>query len=48
MSCKYGNFDGVCQFFGDGIERFGCDEEGNCICEDDENPLDSCEDYVEL
>ena len=47
MSCKYSDFNGVCQLFGDGMERPGCDEEGYCVCEDDEEPLDSCEDYEE-
>jgi len=48
MSCKYSDFDGICQFFGDGIERTGYDEEGYCICEYDENHSDLCEDYEEL
>jgi len=47
MSCKFNNFQGICDLFGDGIERSGYDGEGICICDDDEEPLDSCEDYEE-
>ena len=47
MSCKYSNNNGICQFFGDGIERFGCQNDGVCICEDDEDPSYLCEDYEE-
>ena len=46
MGCRFSDFNGKCQFFGDDIER-PTDEEGNCICEDDPNPEDSCEDYQE-
>lgn len=47
MSCKFSDPNGFCQLIGDGIERNGCDTDGACICEDDEEPLDTCEDYVE-
>lgn len=48
MSCKFSEYGtGLCQLFGDGIERPGCDENGICICEDDPDPIDSCEDYEE-
>lgn len=46
MSCKFSNFDGVCEFFNDGIDR-PVDNEGYCTCEDDPNPEDSCEEYEE-
>lgn len=43
MSCKFSEYGTrVCQFFGDEIERFGCDEEGICICEDDDDPTEVC------
>lgn len=47
MTCKFSDFDGICQFFGDGIERPCSEINGACICEDDPNPEDSCEDYEE-
>jgi len=47
MSCKYCDFDGKCQLFNPHFEQFGVDEDGYCICEDDENPEETCEDYDE-
>lgn len=48
MGCIYNNFDGDCQFFdaedGDTSPE-GCDEEGICICEDDPDPVDTCQSY---
>lgn len=46
MSCKFSNFQGICDFFEDGIER-PTDVDGACLCEDDTNPEDLCEDYEE-
>ena len=46
MSCRFNNWHGICVFHGDGIER-PTDENGVCLCDDDENPEDSCEDYQE-
>lgn len=47
MSCKFSYPDGRCAVWGDGIEIQGCNEYGFCVCEDDENPGYSCEDYEE-
>ncbi len=47
MSCKYSDFNGYCQLFDDGIERPCCEADGACVCGDDPNPEDSCEDYEE-
>lgn len=46
MSCKFSNHRGICEFFDDGIER-PIGDNGICLCEDDPNPEDSCEDYEE-
>ncbi len=46
MSCKFSNFQGICDLFGDDIER-PTDKDGACLCEDDENPEEQCEDYEE-
>lgn len=46
MSCNFSDFNGKCEFFEDGVER-PVDKEGCCLCEDDENPIDSCEDFQE-
>jgi len=45
MSCKFSNFQGICDLFGDNIER-PTDSDGACLC-DDENPKEQCEDYEE-
>lgn len=45
MTCKHNDCDGRCKYFDDEIERFGYDENGFCICDEDENPLDTCEDF---
>ncbi len=47
MSCKFNDRDGKCEIFDGSIEMPGVDENGICICEDDENPGDTCEDYQE-
>lgn len=46
MSCRFNEYVGKCMFFGDGIER-PYDDNGHCLCEDDENPENACEDYQE-
>lgn len=48
IGCKFSDFHGICEFYGDGIERECCDSNGACICEDDPNPEDLCEDYIEM
>ena len=45
MGCIYSDSDGICTVYDPGIENSGWNENGYCICEDDENPLESCEDY---
>lgn len=47
MSCKFQDFNGKCQLFDGLIEIPGVDEEGNCICSDDEDPSYLCEEYEE-
>jgi hypothetical protein len=37
--------DNTCTLFCEGIERPGCDENGICICSDDEDPTILCEDF---
>lgn len=46
MGCLHNSFNGGCTYF-DGIISvdIGCDEDGNCICEDDECPSDRCTNY---
>jgi len=47
MSCKFSEYGtGLCQLFGDGIER-PIDENGICLCQDDSEPEASCEEYEE-
>ena len=48
MSCRYSDFDGMCEVFDPGIEMGGCTEDGVCVCEDDENPADTCESFVDI
>ena len=47
MECMYSDFDGVCQLFDKDfpIEGYGCDNEGNCICEHDPEPSLMCGNY---
>ena len=47
MGCKFSDFEGKCQNFDEDnpIETPGCDDEGNCICEEDPDPSISCETY---
>ena len=45
MGCIYNNWDGECSIWDKNIEMQGCDERGICVCDDDPNPEDSCEDY---
>lgn len=45
MSCKFSDFDGKCTIFDPEIECMGVSDEGHCICQDDEDPGYSCENY---
>ncbi len=46
MGCRYSNFDGKCNVFDENIEdELGCDDDGFCICEDDEDPSELCSNY---
>ena len=48
MGCIYCNYDGICQFFDEDeaeIRPNGCDNNGNCLVEDDPIPSESCEQY---
>lgn len=47
MTCKFSDINGYCELFDDSFESFGCDSDGICICEDDEDPTILCEDYKE-
>lgn len=50
MACRYCSFDGKCQICDpdDGIEHQGIDENGFCVCEDDPDPEDTCDEYVDI
>ncbi len=46
MGCIYSDFDGNCtEHDGDIDEGLGCDEDGNCEVESDEDPGQSCNSY---
>ena len=48
MSCLYkSNWadSGKCELWDDTIEMPGCDNEGNCICDNDPDPSYLCGDY---
>ena len=47
MSCLHNDFDGMCSYYNsdDPDPTLGCDEFGNCICEDDPSPIDTCSYY---
>lgn len=45
MSTCIHNKHGKCQIFDEASENPGCDGLGNCICDDDEDPGYTCEDY---
>lgn len=47
MSCRFSDHNGYCQLFDGSIEMPGCDKDGICLCEDDEDPTKTCEDYEE-
>jgi len=47
MSCKFSEVDGTCQLYDPGHENFGWKDKGKCICEDDEDPGNMCEEYEE-
>ena len=47
MGCIYSDYyTGKCQLY-DGMIEMPCDKNGVCLCEDDPNPEDQCEDYQE-
>jgi len=48
MSCAFSDFEGLCELFNPNIEQNGCDENGNCICEEDPDPSIMCEDYQSI
>ena len=48
MGCHFCDFNGQCQKFEDestDITELGCDDDGYCLCEDDEDPEDACEHF---
>lgn len=46
MTCMYSDFEGKCNLFDPSIDNnLCCDEEGNCTCEEDEDPGDVCESF---
>ena len=45
MGCLQNNFHGECNVWDESVEMPGCDDEGFCVCDDDEDPADTCEDY---
>jgi len=48
MSCRFCDFEGKCTLFDGNIEMPGVDEDtGICICCDDEDPTQLCEDWSE-
>jgi hypothetical protein len=44
MSCIYSDFNGKCTLWDENYE-LPCAPDGDCVCEDDPNPEDSCENY---
>jgi len=47
MTCRFSDYEtGKCQLY-DGTIEMPVNEDGMCICEDDEDPTISCEDYQE-
>ena len=47
MGCIYNDFNGHCQMWDEESkdDMQGCDEEGDCICEEDPDPSYLCEMY---
>lgn len=45
MSCIFSDIDGTCTLYDPEIENPGWDDNGYCICEDDPNPRELCEEY---
>lgn len=48
MGCINNQWDRGCSYFDPNAEEdenLGCDEEGNCLVEEDEAPADSCTYY---
>lgn len=48
MACRFCDFQGYCTLWNEEVEMNGCSEEGYCICEDDEDPSFTCEEYEEM
>lgn len=48
MTCIYNDFNGFCELYDPDIEYLGHDDQGICICDDDPDSLESCENYEEL
>jgi len=51
-TCRYCGWDGKCDYWNDTDVMFehianSCDNNGQCLVEDDEDPSISCEDYEE-
>jgi hypothetical protein len=50
MTCKFHNFDGICDLWGDDMYEhiaISCDEHGHCNVDEDEDPTFFCEDFEE-
>ena len=48
MGCIHSRFQEGCSYYVEEDEKddnLGCDESGNCICEEDESPGDMCTYY---
>lgn len=47
MGCNNNNWNGGCTYFDPAVndENLGCDDEGNCLVENDEAPSDGCTYY---
>ena len=45
MGCQYSKSYGPCDLYDPEIENPGWDDNGHCICEDDENPRYLCDEY---
>jgi len=45
MGCKFSDVEGYCTIYSEDIDNPGWDENGCCICEDDPDPQELCEEY---
>ena len=45
MGCQHSESNGMCGLYDLEIENPGWNNKGYCICEDDENPSELCEEY---